>query len=130
MVGPECFAHSRVHASLVLACTGLELLGTLETVHVGSRSAHITDDTIELGGCSYALHLPYDGILAPGYDGATLHHCDGAEVALTVTSPMGGHGVPDGVHGLHVTLFRIVGVDRILELHSVDPVKELGIRQR
>ena len=130
MVGFQCVTDIREHASLILARTGLLLLETLETIHVGGRSAHIADDTIEFGVRRETFDLPDDGLLAPGDDRTALHHSDGTEVALTIASTVGGDGVPDRVHRLDVTLCRIVRVNGVLELHPVYPVQELGVRQR
>ena len=117
-----------VHASLVHAGAVLLLLGALEPVHVGRGSAHVPEDAVESLLGSDLPGLAEDGLLAPGYHGAALHHGYGAEVAFAVASAVGGDGVADGVHCLHVALLRVVGVDLVLVIQLVDPVQRLGVQ--
>ena len=49
----------------------------------------------------------------------------GAEGACTVASAMGGDGVPDRLHRLHMTVLGVIRVDGVLVIRSVDGIQLL-----
>ena len=66
-------------------------------VHIGSRPSHILYDPLKSRVLREACRFPEDGGLAALDDGAPLMHGNGAEITLTVASPVRGDAEADSV---------------------------------
>jgi len=130
MVDLEIRTDGGEQASLVPAGPLGELFGALKAVHVRGRTTDIGNGALEgrMGGES--LCLVQDGVDAPVLGGPALMHGDGAEMALTVTAPVGRDGKADGVQGADLARLPVVGMKIALELQVVDCIKFCGRQRR
>ena len=99
VVGVQVGAYLGMDARGALALLAQFLVGAVHAIHVGTRSAQITQIALEVGQLHDGLHFLQDAFLASAYDELALVGGDGAEGATAETSAVDVDGVLDHVVG-------------------------------
>ena len=105
-------------------------LPALKAVHIGRGSPHIGDDPLKCRVVCHRFHFPHNGFLASPPNRSALVDGNGAKITFAITPPVGGNGKADGIKGLYLAHFCVIGVKISFVFKVVDAVHFRCVRHR